>query len=442
MTSERAAHPKDRHPAARKPLEGIRVVDCSRVLSGPICGRMLADMGADVVKIESPEPDILRQVPPIVDGHATMYAQYNVGKRNVSIDLKSEGGPALLADLAARADVFLENFRPGVMARLGLDANRLRQANPRLVVCSISGWGQDGPWAARPAYAPMVQAEAGTLAMGGALRGGRMRGESMQHADLYAGMMASQAILSALFHRERTGEGQHLDVSMAEALVYVNEHASAEIAGHPGALGFPTWHFETFTLANGRAVHLMGLPEQVLPALAQALPIPGALDDPRFADAASRATHREAIVELLAESLARIPDRPTLDAALAGTPIVAVDVRSTRELAGTDWAQHRGLLTQAGPSLRLPTAPFRSRDLTIAAANTHVAHRGEHNREVLGEWLGLGPAACAALEAAGVLEAAREGPRPLDESPRQAFRERGDAPAHPTRETPGDEPVG
>ncbi|HPG27293.1 MAG TPA: CoA transferase, partial [Myxococcota bacterium] len=104
MTSERAAHPKDRHPAARKPLEGIRVVDCSRVLSGPICGRMLADMGADVVKIESPEPDILRQVPPIVDGHATMYAQYNVGKRNVSIDLKSEGGPALLADLAARAD--------------------------------------------------------------------------------------------------------------------------------------------------------------------------------------------------------------------------------------------------------------------------------------------------------------------------------------------------
>lgn len=97
--------------AIRKPLEGIRVVDCTRVLSGPICGRMLSDMGADVVKIESPEPDILRQVPPILDGHASMFAQYNVGKRNVSIDLKSEAGPALLAELAATADVFLENFR-------------------------------------------------------------------------------------------------------------------------------------------------------------------------------------------------------------------------------------------------------------------------------------------------------------------------------------------
>jgi crotonobetainyl-CoA:carnitine CoA-transferase CaiB-like acyl-CoA transferase len=413
--------------AFRKPLEGIRVVDCTRVLSGPICGRMLSDMGADVVKIESPEPDILRQVPPILGGHATMYAQYNVGKRNVSIDLKREGGPALLTELAAQADVFLENFRPKVLERLGLGAEMLRAAKPRLIVCSITGWGQDGPWAGRPAYAPMVQAEAGTLAMGGELRGAEMRGETMQHADLYAGMMASQAVLSALFHRERTGEGQHLDVAMGEALVYVNEHASAQVGGYPGAMGFPTWNYETFRLADGSAVHMMGLPEQIFAPLVQALAIPGALDDPRFATEADRAANREAMVAQLRAAFATVPSTRELEARLEGTPAIAVAVRSTQALSETDWAAHRGLLTEVTPDLRVPTAPFRSQQLDIATPNTHVAARGEHNREVLSEWLGKDEAAYRALESSGVIEFAAEGPPTLDEAPRQAFREKGES---------------
>ena len=411
-------------PSARsRPLEGIKVVDCTRVLSGPICSRMLSDMGADVVKIESPEPDILRSTPPFLGGFGSMFAQYNVGKRNVSIDLKREGGPGILAELAAQADVLVENFRPGVLARLGLAPEDLRAANPRLIVCSISGWGQDGPWASRPAYAPMIQAEAGTLAMGGRLRKGRMRGETMQHADLYAGMMACQAVLAALFHRERTGQGQHIDVSMGEALLYVNEHASAEIAGFDGSSGFPTWSFETFTLADGRSVHLMGQPELVFPLLAHAIPIPGALEDPRFASAEARSAHREELIGVLDTALAAVADQHALAKLLEGTPAVVVPVRSTAELAASEWASHRGALTEAAPGLKVPTAPWRARDLEIGPARPSIARRGEHNREVLAEWLHKDVAACAELEALGVLEFAEEEPPSLTDAPRTAFRE-------------------
>ncbi len=406
-----------------RPLEGIRVVDCTRVLSGPICGRMLADMGADVVKIESPEPDILRSTPPLVGGFGSMFSQYNVGKRNVSIDLKQSGGPGIVAALAAEADVFVENFRPGVLARLGLAPDQLRAANPELVVCSITGWGQTGPWAERPAYAPIIQAEAGTLAMGGRLRGERMRGETMQHADLYAGMMACQGILAALFHRARTGRGQHVDVSMAEALLYVNEHATAEIAGHDGSTGFPTWRFETFTLADGRSVHVMGDPEMVFPLLVQALPIPGACEDPRFATPGARAENRAELIEILDRALANVADQTSLEKLLAGTPAIVVGVRSTRELARSEWAEHRGVLTELGPDFAVPTAPWRAADLVIGAKNPGVAHRGQHNREVLAEWLDMSDAACEMLETNGVLESAPTEPPTLSERPRTAYKE-------------------
>ena len=370
------------------PLEKVRVVDCTRVLSGPICSRMLSDMGAEVVKIEAPEADILRSTPPIVGGFGSMFAQYNVGKKNVSIDLKQEGGPALLAELVAEADVLVENFRPGVLARLGLAPESLRERHPRLVICSITGWGQDGPWASEPAYAPMVQAGAGTLAMSARLRGGRMRGDTMQHGDLYAGMMACQGILAALFQRERSGQGQHVDVSMAEALLYVNEHASAEIAGHAGSSGFPSWHFESYALGDGGFVHVLGLPEQIFPVLAHALPIPHALEDPRFATEEARREHREALLAVLDEALAAVPSHAALVELLGNSPAVVVPVRSTQELVDSEWASHRGLVTPAGPGLFVPTAPWRSRDTQVGTPSGHIAKRGEHNRSVLAEWLG------------------------------------------------------
>jgi crotonobetainyl-CoA:carnitine CoA-transferase CaiB-like acyl-CoA transferase len=250
-----------------------------------------------------------------------------------------------------------------------------------------------------------------------------MQGDVLQHADLYAGLLACNAILAALFHRERSGLGQHLDVAMGEALLYVNEHGAAEIAGHPGAEGFATWTFETFRLGNGRSVHLLGNPAQLFPLLAQALSIPVAPDDPRFASEASRNQNRDALVALLSEAIARIPSQGELEARLEGLPAVLAGVRTTRELADSDWALERGVLTEVAPGLRVPTAPWRADDLSIGPAAAQVAWRGQHNREVLGEWLSIGATEYEALEASGVLQSSELEPPSLTEAPRRAFRD-------------------
>src|SRR5690349_5776660 len=152
-----------------RPLAGVRVLDLSRIVSGPMCGRILADLGADVVKVEPPTLDTTRMVAPGSNG--SYFAQMNAGKRNVCVDIKQERGARLVGDLADRADVLVENFRPGVLARRGLGPDDLLRRNPRLVYCSVTGWGQDGPWRERAAYAPVVHAEAGTIEMSGRLRG-------------------------------------------------------------------------------------------------------------------------------------------------------------------------------------------------------------------------------------------------------------------------------
>ncbi|MBY0402072.1 CoA transferase [Myxococcota bacterium] len=389
-----------------RPLDGIRVLDLSRVLSGPICGRMLVDLGADVVKVEEPGEDILRGQIPIVAGVGTMFAQVNAGKRNLSLDLKAEGAGQLLGRLAAQADVLLENFRPGVLARFGLDAPTLLARHPRLVYCSITGWGQSGPWADRAAYAPIIHAEAGLLALTQRLRGRPHHGEIQQHGDVYAGLFANNAILAALFQRERTGRGQHLDVAMGEALLYVNEHASAELAGHAGAFAFPTWTFETFALANGRFIHLLGDPVRQFPELSDALGIELAADDPLRRDVELRIAQRERLLERVRSAFLQVPDFETLKARLARLPMLEAEVRSTRELAETAWAEERGVLAEVAPGLRVPAAPWRGSDAAVGLSKAAVARRGEHNRAVLGDWLGLASDEIEGLEARGVLSEA------------------------------------
>ena len=218
------------------PLQGIRVLDLSRVVSGPLCGRILADLGADVVKVEPPELDRTRTVPPFIDGISPYFAQLNAGKRNVGIDLKAPGAPDLVRQLAAVCDVFVENFRPGVLARYGLDADRLLTINPRLVYCSLTGWGQDGPWRDRRAYAPLMHAETGMVEMAARVRGRRPESEVNQHGDVYPGILAANAVLAALLQRERTGRGQHLDVAMAQAMVYANEWSAVNMQPPPAGL--------------------------------------------------------------------------------------------------------------------------------------------------------------------------------------------------------------
>lgn len=370
--------------AGSRPLAGLRVLDLSRVVSGPLCGRMLADLGADVIKVEPPEGDSTRRVPPFVEGVSVYFAQMNAGKRNVGIDLKAPGAPALVARLAASVDVLIENFRPGVLARFGLDEATLRAANPRLVYCSITGWGQDGPWHDRRAYAPLVHADAGMLELSARLRGRRPEPEVHQHADVYSAVMATNAVLAALVQRAVTGAGQHLDVAMGQVALYVNEWAAVQLQPEQDDWGgFDTWHHHAYPLGDGSFITLVGNPERLFPTWVLRLGgDPSLLDDPRFATAAARAGHVPEMVSVLDSLTRRFADAAAISAVLDDTELLWAPLRSVARLAATEWATRRGLTADVRPGLAVPAAPWRTSVAEIGPAPL-VAERGEHNADVL-----------------------------------------------------------
>src|SRR5262245_20952249 len=227
------ASPNSRGADMSGPLSGIRVVDFSRVLAGPLCARALLDLGAEVVKVEPPTPDVSRFAFPLKEGMSGYYAQQNAGKRNVSIDLNRPGSLELALRLCDTADVVVENFRAGTLGFFGLDYETLARRNPRLIYASITGYGQSGPWRGRMAYAPTVQAEAGFTEnsvrhYGDALR--EPRTDGLSHADVYSGLQAVIAILAALHRRQETGTGQYIDVAMAATLIAVNERAHVDLS--------------------------------------------------------------------------------------------------------------------------------------------------------------------------------------------------------------------
>ena len=276
------------------PLTGLRVLDLSRMVSGPLCGRMLADLGADVVKVEPPDRDRTSTVPPLVHGVSPYYAQMNAGKRNVCVDLKAPGGSEVVARLAAGADVFLENFRPGVLERYDLDADSLLAANPRLVYCSVTGWGQSGPWRDHRAFAPLVHADIGTLELAARHRDRRPEPEIHQHGDVYPAVVATSAVLAALLARVTTGRGDHLDVAMGQAAFYVNDWAATDLQPAVDDFGgFDTWNQYTYRLGDGSYVALVGNPVNLFPLWVRSLGGDDALlTDTRFVTPAARASAR------------------------------------------------------------------------------------------------------------------------------------------------------
>jgi crotonobetainyl-CoA:carnitine CoA-transferase CaiB-like acyl-CoA transferase len=387
-----------------KPLAGVRVLDLSRMVSGPLCGRMLADLGADVVKIEPPEGDRTRTVPPFVDGVSPYFAQVNAGKRNVCLDLKAPGATDVVRRLAASADVFLENFRPGVLERFGLHAEALRAANPRLVYCSVTGWGQDGPWRDHRAYAPLIHAEIGTLEFTARMRGRpRPESEVNQHGDVYAAVLASSAVLAALVQRATTGVGQHLDVAMGQTALYVNEWAAIDLQPPAGEhAGFDTWNQHHYALGDGGHVTLLGNPVHHFPRWVERLGgDPALLADERFATPEARAAHVPELLEAVDGLTRRFPSFEALEAAFDDPSLLAAPVRSTADLVATEWAAQRGLVAEPVPGVRVPAAPWRSDGAAIGGPTT-VAALGADNRGVLAE-AGYDDAEIDALVAAGAL---------------------------------------
>jgi crotonobetainyl-CoA:carnitine CoA-transferase CaiB-like acyl-CoA transferase len=393
------------------PLQGIRVLDLTRVLSGPHCTRMLLDLGAEVIKVEPPEGDMTRFSFPRIASIATYFTQQNVGKKNISLDMKRPEAAELLRKLADASDVVIENFRPGVAERMGLGYETLRARNPRLVYCSISGYGQTGPWVERRAFAPVVGAEAGVTWMQGMARGGAFANDPMSHGDVYTALEALAGVLAALFQRERTGRGQWVELSMAETLLSVNEHVHWEVsdADAEGEIAsFAPGDYPVLALADGTEIVIAGHPaaKGVFERYCAAMGRPDLAADPDLATVAQRLGAMPRIHRALEDWARTFHDPEAAEAVLAKNNLAMGVLRSVREIADSDWAAARGAVVavpdRAGGSVRVPNSPWHFSDAD-AGVRGRPAYRGEDNRSVLGDLLGLTTGELDDLERDGVL---------------------------------------
>ena len=381
-----------------RPLEGVRVLDFTRVLSGPHATRMLCDLGADVIKVEQPTGDLTRFSSPRVNSNATYFIQQNVGKRNISLDLTKPEAVEIIKQLIEKCDVLIENFRPGVMARLGLDEKTLRKKNPRLVYASITGYGNTGPWVNRRAFAPVINAEMGLTKRQGDARGGQYANDPFSHADVYTAIECASAILAALFQRERNGEGQYIDLSMAQTLLYVNEHAHDDLWEEPvspdAIRSFRPEDYAVLTTKDGITSVVSGHPAErgTFDFFVGAMQAPHLLNDERFKTVALRIKNFAELMQLIKDWALTIETVDELERRLDENKLAMGQMRTVREVAKTKWASERNAFVEVHDrgdgKVKLPNSPwmFSGSDTSTRGK---TKYRGEDNAEVLRELLGL-----------------------------------------------------
>jgi crotonobetainyl-CoA:carnitine CoA-transferase CaiB-like acyl-CoA transferase len=373
---------------------------------------MLCDLGADVIKVEPPVGDLTRFGQPRLNSLATYFIQQNVGKLNVSLNFDDYRAIEIAKELAKVSDVVIENFRPGVMARLGLGYDDLAALQPRLVYASISGYGATGPWVDRRAYAPVVNAEAGITKHQGDVRGGAYANDPFSHGDVYTGMETAAAILAALLQRERTGRGQFIDVSMAETLLYVNEHAHDHLwqgdVPDDWIRSFQPADYPVLTTRDGSVVVVSGHPASKtnFSWFCAAMQRPDLEHDPRFLDVATRLRHLDDFTLILREWASTIPDAEEIERIFARHNLATGRLRSVAELAETEWAASRGAITEVddrgGGTVRIPQSPWKFSDADVRIRGV-PKYRGEDNAAVLRDILGLDDNTIAQLERDGVI---------------------------------------
>ena len=395
------------------PLSGIRVIDFTRVLAGPHCTKALRDLGAEVIKIEPPAPDTGRSGQPHVGPMSLYFAQQNAGKQAISLDLNFSEAQDIIKKLVAEADIVVENFRPGTLDLFGLGFEHLTAIKPDLIMVSISGYGQSGPWRNRPAFAPTVQAEAGFTEIIGRHYGDaliRTENDAYNHADVYTGLQGVIATLAALAHRSHTGEGQHVDVAMVSSILSVNDRVSYELSdidveGEPLALSAP--ESPIIELPDGQKITIAASPVStfVFQRYCAMMRRNDLLLDPRFITAQFRRDNWE---DLLAEIRAWVLTFRTieeLEAQVSEAGLAVGTIRSVSEIAESEWAIERGAIREvedrSGGTARVPAPPwiFGGCDLPDAGL---PPFQGEHNLDVLRS-LGLSEDEIENLEAIGVL---------------------------------------
>jgi len=400
-------------------LKGYRVLDITQIVAGPTCGRLLAEMGADVVKVElGPHGDRtriggLRPTSPEYKGasQSTYFFQHNHSKRSLALDFKNPRGLALLKKMLPRFDVLVENFSPGVMARAGLGYEELRKLHPGLVMCSISLAGQTGPLSQKPGYDYIAQAYSGVTDLIGDPHGEPAL-VTMAIGDMTTGWAAAMAIGFALLHRERTGEGQYVETSLLDSYMNMHEVALPRVSlrknytpkrtgsQHPD--GGPTG---IFRCSDGSFITLATLPHQ-WKAFAAALDMPELLTDPRFATAALRRDNNEALKVILEGWLGRFPTREAAISRLDEMRIPVAPVLTLNEAISHPHMRERGTVRRVHDrtlgDFDIPGMPVKFSAWTTPT-NLRADLLGEHNEDVLQEFLDLPPEEIEALYSQGVL---------------------------------------
>src|SRR5215471_3364374 len=394
------------------PLAGVRVLDLTRVLAGPYCTMFLGDLGAEVVKIEQPGvgDDTRGWGPPFVGGESAYFLCVNRNKQSLTVNLKSAEGISLVRQLAERADVLIENFRPGAMEQFELGYEQLQAANPKLIYASLSGFGADGPMAAMPGYDLIVQAWGGLMSITGSEESGPMK-VGVAIIDLVAGLMLGKSIAAALYAREKTGVGQKLDTSLLEAEVacLINVGSNYLIEGNiPRRWGNAHQSivpYQSFKTANGYLV--IGVAsEGIWRRFCEAIGKAEWTDDSRFDKNANRVENRSLLIGLLAEIfLSRKTDQwLTL---LNGAGVPCAPVQTVDQVFKAPQVLHREMLVEVdhptAGTVSMAGIPVKF-SLTPASVRLAPPLLGQHTEEVLATWLGMNGEEIAELKSKAVIE--------------------------------------
>jgi len=368
-----------------KSFRGLRVLDFSTTIAGPHCSRMLADMGAEVIKIETAEGETMRTRPPVRNGCSTAFGQLNVGKKSLVLDLKSPQAIEVIRRLVASADILVENFRPGVMRRLKLDYGSLQKLNPKLIYCSISGYGQTGPSAELPAYAPVIHAASGYEMAHLAYQPGRSRPDycGIYHADVLTGVYAFGAISAALYQRHGSQKGQHIDVSMLESMLSLTlnelQWSQFEVKQTQRPMFGP--------IETGDGYVMVAIAsEKTFQSLMKVIGHPEWVADPRFAEYSDR---RDNWADLMngVEAWSRTLTTGKCLTELNEHGVPSSAYRTVAEALGDPQIAHRGALSEVsdgGGTFRVLNLPFRMSGATVSAAK-RMSTLGEHTVAFLKE---------------------------------------------------------
>ncbi len=410
-----------------KPLDGVRVLDLSRILAGPWATQVLADFGADVIKVERPEggddtrgwgPPWLHDVDGVPTAESAYYLCANRGKRSVAIDFTGERGQALIRDLATHCDVLVENYKVGGLAKYGLDYASLKEVNPKLVYCSITGFGQTGPYAKRAGYDAAIQAIGGLMSITGepeGTPGGVPQKVGVAATDLMTGMYAVSAILAALRHAERHGEGQHIDLALLDTQVAwlanqaMNYLVGGEVPQRQGSAHPNIVPYQVMPTADGYFMLAVGNDGQFARFCA-VLGDPELASDPRYATNAARVANRDRLVPYLEQRLATRSSAHWL-AELEAAVVPCAPVNRIDQVFDDPQVQARGMRIE----LPHPTAghvPGVANPVRFSTTPVEYGHAapalGEHTHAVLAELLGLDAEELVALSGSGVIGLATE----------------------------------